>query len=102
MWRFKLTNLVRSDYSIAVDQIIRYPVPSNNSRYTFSFCAFPRRVLLRSWPVISTFLALLPTERISHEHAERRIWRGRKNELSFWTADRRGLLRIKPNETSLS
>jgi hypothetical protein len=41
MWRFKLTNLVRSDYSIAVDQIIRYPVPSNNSRYTFSFCAFP-------------------------------------------------------------
>jgi FAD/FMN-containing dehydrogenase len=41
MWRFKLTNLIRSDYSIATDQMIRYPVPANNSSYTFSFWAFP-------------------------------------------------------------
>ena len=41
MWRFKLTNLIRSDYTIATDQMIRYPVPANNSSYTFSFWAFP-------------------------------------------------------------
>lgn len=41
MWRFKLTNLIRSDNTIASDQMIRYPIPSNNSRYTFSFWAFP-------------------------------------------------------------
>ena len=41
MWRFKLTNLIRSDYTIAADQMIRYPAISNESRYTFSFWAFP-------------------------------------------------------------
>jgi FAD/FMN-containing dehydrogenase len=41
MWRFKLTNLIHDDYTISTDQMIRYPVPSNNSRYTFSFWAFP-------------------------------------------------------------
>jgi FAD/FMN-containing dehydrogenase len=41
MWRFKLTNLIRSGYTIATDQMIRYPVPANNSSYTFSFWAFP-------------------------------------------------------------
>jgi FAD/FMN-containing dehydrogenase len=41
MWRFKLTNLICSDYTIAAQQMIRYPVPSNDSRYTFSFWAFP-------------------------------------------------------------
>jgi len=40
VWRFKLDNLIRSDYTIATDQIIRYPVISN-SKYTFSFWAFP-------------------------------------------------------------
>ncbi len=34
MWRFKLTNLIRADYSIATEQMIRYPVPANNSSYT--------------------------------------------------------------------
>jgi FAD/FMN-containing dehydrogenase len=41
LWRFKLTNLVRSDYTIPADQIIRYPAVSDDSRYTFSFWAFP-------------------------------------------------------------
>jgi FAD/FMN-containing dehydrogenase len=41
MWRFKLTTLIRSDYSIATDQMIRYPHPATNSSYTFSFWAFP-------------------------------------------------------------
>lgn len=39
--RFKLTNLIRSDHTIATDQIIRYPEVSNDSRYTFSLWAFP-------------------------------------------------------------
>jgi FAD binding domain-containing protein len=41
LWRFKLTNLVCSDYTIATDQIIRYPAVSDDSRYTFSLWAFP-------------------------------------------------------------
>jgi FAD/FMN-containing dehydrogenase len=41
MMRFKLTNLIRSDYTIATDQIIRYPEASDASRYTFSLWAFP-------------------------------------------------------------
>lgn len=41
VWRFKLENLVSSDYTIATDQIIRYPPVSDDSRYTFSLFAFP-------------------------------------------------------------
>lgn len=41
MWRFKLEHLIRSDYTIATDQIIRYPAVSDDSRYTFSLWAFP-------------------------------------------------------------
>ncbi|HUB33424.1 MAG TPA: FAD-binding protein [Bryobacteraceae bacterium] len=41
LWRFKLENLVSSDYTIASDQIIRYPPVAGDSRYTFSFSAFP-------------------------------------------------------------
>jgi hypothetical protein len=41
IWRFKLTTLIRSDYTVAWDQIIRYPEVSNVSRYTFSLWAFP-------------------------------------------------------------
>ena len=41
LWRYKLTNIIRSDYTIASDQMIRYPHPADDSRYTFSFWAFP-------------------------------------------------------------
>ena len=41
IWRFKLENLVRSNYTIAADQIIRYPLVADDSRYTFSLSAFP-------------------------------------------------------------
>lgn len=41
IWRFKLENLIRSDYTIPADQIIRYPQVADDSRYTFSFFAFP-------------------------------------------------------------
>lgn len=40
-WRFNLTHVIKSDYTIATDQIIHYPPVSNNSRYTFSLWAFP-------------------------------------------------------------
>ena len=38
--RFKLENLIRSDYTLPPDQIIDYPPVSNDSRYTFSLFAF--------------------------------------------------------------
>ncbi len=41
LWRWKLENLVRSEYTIAADQIIRYPPVSDEGRYTFSLFAFP-------------------------------------------------------------
>ena len=41
VWRFKLTHLIQSDYTIATDQIIHYPEVSDDSRYTFSLWAFP-------------------------------------------------------------
>lgn len=41
LWRFKLENLVRSDFTVAGDQIIRYPTVAGASKYTFSFWAFP-------------------------------------------------------------
>jgi len=40
-WRFNLEHIVSSDNTIAADQIIRYPPTSDDSRYTFSFFAFP-------------------------------------------------------------
>ena len=41
MLRFKLENLVQSDYTSPRDQIIDYPPVSDDSRYTFSLFAFP-------------------------------------------------------------
>jgi FAD/FMN-containing dehydrogenase len=41
LWRWKLENLIKSDNTVPTDQIIRYPTPSDGSRYTFSFWAFP-------------------------------------------------------------
>jgi FAD/FMN-containing dehydrogenase len=44
LWRWKLENLIRSDYTSPPDQIIRYPPVSNESRYTFSLFAFPEEI----------------------------------------------------------
>ncbi len=41
LWRFKLENIITSDNTVAADEIIRYPDVANDSRYTFSFYAFP-------------------------------------------------------------
>ncbi len=40
LWRFKLENLIRSDNTAPADQIIRYPLVANESKYTFSLFAF--------------------------------------------------------------
>ena len=48
MWRFKLENLIRSDNTLAADQIIQYPPVSDASRYTFSLWAFPEE----SYPTV--------------------------------------------------
>ena len=44
VWRFKLENLVKSDNTVATDQIIKYPPAADNSRYTFSLWAFPEDI----------------------------------------------------------
>ena len=41
MFRFKLENIITSDHTLMPDQMIQYPPVSNDSRYTFSLCAFP-------------------------------------------------------------
>jgi FAD/FMN-containing dehydrogenase len=41
LWRFQLENMVRSENTVATDQIIQYPPVSDGSRYTFSLWAFP-------------------------------------------------------------
>ena len=40
-WRSQLETIVCGDYTVPPDQIIDYPLVSNESRYTFSLFAFP-------------------------------------------------------------
>jgi FAD/FMN-containing dehydrogenase len=54
LWRLKLENLIHSDYTIAADQIIRYPTHSN-SKYTFSFWAFPEETYTAVLPAFFQF-----------------------------------------------
>ena len=49
-WRLQLENIIVSDYTIPGDQIIQYPLVSNDSRYTFSLFAFPEE----SYPAVLT------------------------------------------------
>jgi FAD/FMN-containing dehydrogenase len=55
MWRFKLENIVVSDYTFAPDEIISYPPVSNDSRYTFSLFAFPEETYPTVLPEFVTF-----------------------------------------------
>jgi FAD/FMN-containing dehydrogenase len=55
IWRWKLENLVRSDYTIPPDQIIRYPPTSDDSRYTFSLFAFPEETYPKVLPEFFAF-----------------------------------------------
>ena len=42
--RFNLETVIMSDNTLAPDQTIRYPQPSDDSRYTFSLFAFPEAI----------------------------------------------------------
>jgi len=55
LWRFKLENLIRSDNTVATDQIIQYPAVSDNSRYTFSLWAFPEELYPSVLPLYFAF-----------------------------------------------
>jgi FAD/FMN-containing dehydrogenase len=55
LWRFKLENLIRSDNTVATDQIIRYPPVSDDSRYTFSLWAFPEEIYPTVLPLYFEF-----------------------------------------------
>jgi hypothetical protein len=55
LWRLKLENLIQSDNTIATDQIIRYPTVSN-SKYTFSFWAFPEETYPTVLPAFFQFV----------------------------------------------
>jgi FAD/FMN-containing dehydrogenase len=55
MWRFKLENLVKSDFTVPGDQMIRYPSPSGPSKYTFSFWAIPEETYGTVLPAFFAF-----------------------------------------------
>jgi FAD/FMN-containing dehydrogenase len=55
LWRFTLENLVRSDNTVATDQIIHYPPVSDASRYTFSLWAFPEETYPTVLPAYFAF-----------------------------------------------
>jgi FAD/FMN-containing dehydrogenase len=55
LWRFKLENMVKSDFTVASDQIIRYPSPPAPSKYTFSFWAIPEENYATVLPAFSDF-----------------------------------------------
>ena len=55
LWRFKLENLIRSDNTVATDQIIQYPPVSDDSRYTFSLWAFPEETYPSVLPLYFAF-----------------------------------------------
>ncbi len=48
--RFNLETLVKSDNTLAPDQMLRYPQPSDDHRYTFSLWAFPEE----TYPAVLT------------------------------------------------
>ena len=74
LWRFKLENLVRSDNTVATDQIIHYPPVSDDSRYTFSLWAFPEEIYpTRAAAIFRVLQEVLPRQGLSQQHAVRRL-----------------------------
>jgi FAD/FMN-containing dehydrogenase len=55
VWRFKLENLIRSENTVATDQIIRYPPAAGASKYTFSLFAFPEEIYPQVLPAYCGF-----------------------------------------------
>jgi hypothetical protein len=83
MWRFKLENLVTGDYTIATDQIIRYPPVADDSRYTFSLSAFPE----------STYAAVLTDYfAFCRQYYAQQGYRTNMLNVGYWIAQDRGSL----------
>jgi FAD/FMN-containing dehydrogenase len=55
LWRFKLENMIKSDNTVAGDQIIRYPSKPGASKYTFSFWAIPEENYATALPAFYQF-----------------------------------------------
>ncbi len=75
LWRFKQENLIRSENTLAMDQIIDYPKVSDGSRYTFSLWAFPEELYPTVLPQYFEFCKKYEcgAEAISQQHALRRL-----------------------------
>jgi FAD/FMN-containing dehydrogenase len=84
VWRFKLTNLVHSDNTVAADQIIRYPAVSDNSRYTFSLWAYPAENYAQ---------VLTDTFQFSRDYYRTKGYRNNMLHVGYWIAqDQNSLL----------
>lgn len=83
MWRFKLENLVKSDYTIASDQIIRYPKVADSSRYTFSLSAFPEA----SYPAV-----LADYFTFCKQYYQQQGYRTNMLNVGYWIAQDQGSL----------
>ncbi|MGH7489618.1 MAG: hypothetical protein ACREMY_29055, partial [bacterium] len=71
--RFNLENLVRSDNTVATDQMIHYPPVSDASRYTFSLFAFPEE----QYPAVLSDYFQFSRDygaRLPQSDASRRVW----------------------------
>jgi hypothetical protein len=84
MWRFKLENLITGDYTISTDQIIRYPVVADASRYTFSLSAFPEATY---GAVLTEYFAFCK------QYYQRQGYRTNMLNVGYWISqDRNSLL----------
>lgn len=83
LWRFKLENLVTGDYTIATDQIIRYPPVGGDSKYTFSLSAFPEANYAA---VLTDYFAFCK------DYYKRQGYRTNMLNVGYWIAQDRGSL----------
>ncbi|HEY1339635.1 MAG TPA: FAD-linked oxidase, partial [Bryobacteraceae bacterium] len=83
MWRFKLENLVKSDNTVARDQIIRYPAVADDSRYTFSLSAFPEATY---GSVLTAYFAFCK------QYYAQQGYRTNMLNVGYWIAQDRGSL----------
>lgn len=94
LWRFKLENLICSDYTIARDQMIRYPMVSDNTHYTFSFWAFPEDL----YPV-----ALARYFQFSKDYYEQKGYRSNMLSVGYRVAqDQNSLLSYSHDGTTMT
>jgi len=82
--RFKLEHLIRSDYTIPTDQIIRYPIVADDSRYTFSLFAFPEELYPTVLPAYFKFC---------RDYYQQKGYRSNMLNVGYWIAkDQNALL----------